>query len=102
LQTVHTIATTCLTPTLYRTGSETQYKLFAVANLGGAAASGLAQASGVFDPRATNGQLRGKNKALGICEVCWFLSDEAPGRDDLALQPAGLIESNVYTSTVPS
>ena len=88
--------------TLYRTGSETQYKLFAVANLGGAAASGLAQASGVFDPRATNGQLRGKNKALGICEVCWFLSVEAPNRDDLALQPAGLIESNVYTSTVPS
>lgn len=88
--------------TLFRTGSETQYKVFAVANLGGAAASGLAQASGVFDPRATNGQLRGKNKALGICEVCWFLADEAPGRDDLALQPAGLIESNVYTSTVPS
>jgi hypothetical protein len=103
LQTVPTIRNNVFnSATLYRTGSETQYKLFAVANLGGAAASGLAQASGVFDPRATNGQLRGKNKALGICEVCWFLSDEAPDRDDLALQPAGLIESNVYTSTVPS
>jgi len=88
--------------TLARTSTETQYKLFAVTNLGGAAASGLAQASGVFDPRATNGRLSGKNKALAICEVCWVLADEAPGRDDLALQPAGLVESNVYTSTVPA
>jgi hypothetical protein len=76
--------------------------LFAVANLGGSAASGLAQASGVFDPRATNNQLRGKNKALGVCEVCWFLSDDAPSREDMVLQPAGIVESNVYTSTVPS
>jgi hypothetical protein len=88
--------------TLARTSTETQYKLFAVTNLGGAAASGLAQASGVFDPRAANGRLSGKNKALAICEVCWVLADEAPGRDDLALQPAGLVESNVYTSTVPA
>jgi len=88
--------------TLYRTGTETQYKLFAVTNLGGAAASGLAQASGVFDPRAANGRLSGKNKALAVCEVCWVLADDAPGRDDLALQPAGLVESNVYTSTVPA
>ena len=90
------------TNNLFRNGAETQYKVFAVANLGGAAASGLAQASGVFDPRASNNQLRGKNKALGICEICWFLSDEAANRDDLALQPAGIIESNVFTSTVPS
>lgn len=88
--------------TMYRTGSETQYKLFAVKDLGGAAASGLAQASGVFDPRAANGRLSGKNKALAVCEVCWVLADDAPGRDDLALQPAGLVESNVYTSTVPA
>lgn len=88
--------------TLYRTGTETQYKLFAVTNLGGAAASGLAQASGVFDPRAANGRLSGKNKALAVCEVCWVLADDAPSRDDLALQPAGLVESNVYTSTVPA
>ena len=90
------------TNNLFRNGAETQYKVFAVANLGGVAASGLAQASGVFDPRASNNQLRGKNKALGICEICWFLSDEAANRDDLALQPAGIIESNVFTSTVPS
>jgi hypothetical protein len=88
--------------TLYRTSAEIQYKVFSVTNLGGSAASGLAQASGVFDPRASNGLLRGKNKALGICEVCWFLADDAPSRDDLALQPAGLVESNVYTSTVPA
>ena len=88
--------------TLYRTGTETQYKLFAVTNLGGATASGLGQASGVFDPRAANGRLSGKNKALAVCEVCWVLADDAPGRDDLALQPAGLVESNVYTSTVPA
>lgn len=90
------------TSNLFRNGIETQYKVFAVANLGGAAASGLAQASGVFDPRASNNQLRGKNKALGICEVCWFLADDAAGRDDLTLQPAGIVESNVFTSTVPS
>lgn len=88
--------------TLYRTGTETQYKLFAVKDLGGATASGLGQASGVFDPRASNGRLSGKNKALAVCEVCWVLADDAPGRDDLALQPAGLVESNVYTSTVPA
>jgi len=88
--------------TLYRTGAETQYKLFAVKDLGGASASGLGQASGVFDPRASNGRLSGKNKALAVCEVCWVLADDAPGRDDLALQPAGLVESNVYTSTVPA
>jgi hypothetical protein len=88
--------------TLYRTGAETQYKLFAVKDLGGASASGLSQASGVFDPRAANGRLSGKNKALAVCEVCWVLADDAPGRDDLALQPAGLVESNVYTSTVPA
>jgi hypothetical protein len=87
---------------MYRTGSETQYKLFAVKDLGGVAASGLAQASGVFDSRAANGRLSGKNKALAVCEVCWVLADDAPGRDDLALQPAGLVESNVYTSTVPA
>ncbi len=31
-----------------------------------------------------------------------LLADEAPKRDDLALQPGGVVESNVYTSTVPS
>lgn len=82
--------------------SATTYKLFTVGNLGGAAASGLAQASGVYDPRATNGKLNGKDKALAICEVCWLVPDQAPERSDLALQPAGVVESSIYTSTVPA
>jgi len=82
--------------------ADTTFKLFSVGNLGGAAASGLAQASGVYDPRARAGRLSGKDKALAICEVCWMVPDEAPQRSDLALQPAGIIESNVYTSTSPS
>ena len=86
----------------HRVTADTTYKLFTVRNLGGAAASGLAQASGVYDPRAKAGRLSGKDKALAICEVCWFVPDEAPNRSDLALQPAGIVESNVYTSTVPS
>jgi hypothetical protein len=86
----------------HRVTADTTYKLFSVRNLGGVAASGLAQASGVYDPRAKAGKLSGKDKALAICEVCWFVPDEAPNRSDLALQPAGIIESNVYTSTSPS
>jgi hypothetical protein len=82
--------------------AETQYKLTTVANLGGAAASGLTQGSGVYDARAGVGKLSGPNKALAICEVCWVLPDEPPKRDDLVLQPGGVTESSIYTSTVPS
>jgi len=78
------------------------WQLFATRNLGGVVASGLTLASGVYDPRAQAGKLSGKNKALAICEVCWLVPDEAPKRDDLVLQPAGLVESSTYTSTVPS
>jgi hypothetical protein len=82
--------------------AETTWKLFATRNLGGVVASGLTLASGTFDPRAGVGSLKGKNKALAICEVCWIVPDTAPKRDDLALQPGGVVESTVYTSTVPS
>jgi hypothetical protein len=81
--------------------SETQWKLFTTTDLGGVAASGLAQGSGVYDPRAAANSLAGDNKALAICEVCWIVPDEAPERQDLALQPDGLVESSVYTSTSP-
>jgi len=81
--------------------AETQWKLFTTTDLGGAAASGLAQGSGVYDPRANANSLAGDNKALAICEVCWIVPDEAPERQDLALQPDGLVESSVYTSTSP-
>jgi len=83
-------------------GSETQWKLFTTTDLGGAAASGLAQGSGIYDPRATNGKLSGENKALAIAEVCWIVADEPPERQDVALQPDGLVESQTYTSTSPS
>jgi hypothetical protein len=56
----------------------------------------------VFDPRAQAGKLAGSNKALAICEVCWIVPDAAPKRDDLALQPGGVVESTIYTSTVPA
>lgn len=79
--------------------ADTKYRLYSTATVPG---SGIGLGSGVYDPRAAANKLAGKNKALGITEVCWLLPDEAPKRDDLALQPAGLIESNVYTSTVPS
>lgn len=82
--------------------SETQWKLFTTTDLGGVAASGLAQGSGVYDPRAAANSLAGDNKALAICEVCWIVPDEAPERQDLALQPDGLVESSVYTSTSPA
>jgi hypothetical protein len=78
--------------------SDTKYRLYSTATVPG---SGLGLGSGVYDPRAQANKLSGKNKALGICEVCWLVPDEAPKRDDLALQPAGIVESNVYTSTVP-
>ena len=83
-------------------GSETQWKLFTTTDLGGAAASGLAQGSGIYDPRAGAGKLSGEDKALAICEVCWIVPDEAPERQDVALQPDGVIESQIYTSTSPS
>ena len=82
--------------------ADTQWKLFTTTNLGGVAASGLAQGSGIYDPRAGAGKLSGKNKALAICEVCWIVPDQPPERSDLALQPAGVIESQIYTSTSPS
>lgn len=83
-------------------GSETQWKLFTTTDLGGASASGLAQGSGIYDPRAEANKLSGDDKALAICEVCWIIPDEPPERDDVALQPDGLVESQVYTSTSPS
>ena len=82
--------------------AQTEYALAAVKNLGGTAASGLGQASGVYDPRAGVGKLSGRNKALAICEVCWLVPDEPPKRDDLVLQPGGLVESSVYTSISPT
>jgi hypothetical protein len=82
--------------------ADTRWKLFTTANLGGSAASGLAQGSGIYDPRAAANKLSGKNKALAICEVCWIVADQPPERSDLALQPAGVIESSIYTSTSPS
>jgi hypothetical protein len=89
-------------PSMHRVTAETEYALAAVQNLGGSAASGLGQASGVYDPRARAGKLAGKDKALAICEVCWLVSDEPPKRDDIVLQPAGLVESSVYTTTTPA
>lgn len=83
-------------------GSETQWKLFTTTDLGGASASGLAQGSGIYDPRAQANKLSGDDKALAICEVCWIIPDEPPERQDVALQPDGLIESSAYTSTSPS
>ena len=74
-------------------GSETQWKLFTTTDLGGAAASGLAQGSGVYDPRAAANKLSGDDKALAICEVCWIIPDEPPERQDVALQPDGLVSS---------
>lgn len=86
--------------TLAALGSETQWKLFTTKTLGGA--SGVAQGSGIYDPRAGANKLSGDDKALAICEVCWILPDEPPERQDVALQPDGLVESQVYTSTSPS
>lgn len=83
-------------------GSETQWKLFTTTDLGGASASGLAQGSGIYDPRAQANKLSGDDKALAICEVCWIVPDEPPERQDVALQPDGLVESSTYTSTSPS
>jgi len=80
--------------------TETQWQLFATTDLGGA--SGLAPGSGVYDPRASANKLAGDDKALAICEVCWIIPDEPPERQDVALQPDGLVESSVYTSTSPS
>jgi hypothetical protein len=78
--------------------SDTTWKLFSSVDAG---ASGVAQGSGVYDPRASANLLAGDNKALAICEVCWLIPDQAPLRQDLALQPDGLTESQVYTSTAP-
>jgi hypothetical protein len=64
--------------------------------------TGVAQGSGVYDPRASAGKLSGEDKALAICEVCWIVPDEPPERQDVALQPDGVIESQIYTSTSPS
>jgi len=88
--------------TMHRVTADSTYSLATVRNLGGVAASGLAQASGVYDPRAGAGKLAGKDKALAICEVCWLVPDQPPKRSDLALQPGGIVESSVYTSTTPA
>jgi hypothetical protein len=56
----------------------------------------------VYDDRASAGKLSGKDKALAICEVCWLVPDEPPKRDDVVLQPAGIVESSVFTSTSPA
>ena len=82
--------------------SETQWKLFTTTSLGGAAASGVAQGSGIYDPRAGAGKLSGKDKALAICEVCWIVPDSAPERSDVVLQPGGVVESQIFTSTSPA
>jgi len=83
--------------TLEATAADTQWKLFATTD-----ASPVVQGSGVYDPRAGAFRLAGDEKALAICEVCWIVSDEPPERDDVALQPDGLVESQVYTSTSPA
>jgi hypothetical protein len=82
--------------------SETQWKLFTTTSLGGAAASGVAQGSGIYDPRAGASKLSGKDKALAICEVCWIVPDSAPERSDVVLQPGGVVESQIFTSTSPA
>jgi hypothetical protein len=82
--------------------SATTWKLFTTRTFGANTASGLYQGSGVYDPRAGTGRLFGANKSLAICEVCWILPDQAPERSDVALQPAGVIESSIFTSTSPS
>jgi hypothetical protein len=87
---------------MHQVTAETEYALATVGNLGGAAASGLGQASGIYDPRARVGKLSGKDKALALCEVCWLVPDQPPKRSDIVLQPAGIVESSVYTSTYPS
>ena len=79
--------------------AETQWKLFATSSQ---AASGIFQGSGVYDPRAGAGKLSGKDKALAICEVCWIIPDEPPERHDVALQPGGVVESQIFTSTSPA
>ena len=83
-------------------GSETTWKLFTTTDLGGVAGSGLAQGSGVYDPRAGVNKLAGDDKALAICEVCWIIPDEPPERQAVALQPDGVVESQIYNSTSPS
>jgi len=77
----------------------TTWKLFATVASG---TSTVGQGSGVYDPRAAANSLAGSNKALAICEVCWIVPDSAPERSDLALQPGGVIESSIYTSTSPT
>ena len=77
-----------------------QFKLYSVTTQGGGG-SGILPGSGTYDPRAGVNFLAGDLKALGICEVCWLVQDQPPERDDLVLQPDGLVESQVYTSTVP-
>jgi len=81
---------------LAATADTTQWQLFAVTD-----ATPLVAGSGVYDPRARVGRLSGDDKALAIAEVCWILPDEPPERQDVALQPDGLVESQVYTSTSP-
>jgi hypothetical protein len=86
---------------MHRVTTATTYSLATVRNLGGTVASGLTQASGVYDPRAGVGKLAGKDKALAICEVAWLIPDQPPKRSDVVLQPAGIVESSTYTSTTP-
>ena len=64
-------------------------------------ASPVVQGSGVYDPRAGVLFLSGEDKCLSICEVCWLVPDSPPERQDVALQPAGVTESQIYTRTQP-
>lgn len=93
------VASTNIIDSSALTASEdtTQWSLFAVTD-----ASPLTAGSGTYDPRAGVNKLSGKDKALAICEVCWIVPDQPPERQDVALQPDGLVESQVYTQTSPS
>ena len=82
---------------LQATTGQTQWQLFATTD-----ASPVVAGSGVYDPRAANNFLAGDEKALAICEVCWIVPDSPPERQDVALQPDGVVESSVYTSTQPN
>ena len=82
---------------LEKVTAETQWILSASTE-----ASPVVAGSGTYDPRAGVLKLAGDDKALAICEVCWIIPDEPPERQDVALQPDGLVESQVYTSTSPS
>ena len=82
---------------LEMTTSQTQWVLSASEG----STSPVVAGSGTYDPRARNLKFAGENKSLAICEVCWLVPDSPPERQDVALQPDGVTESSVFTSTVP-